>query len=108
MKKEEVPAMRLIGLEEDMSKYKPENPELSADNIKAIFQYLNTIVFIMCMKILTTTNPFYRTSFKTTSTVNSNNTSSVKNSPKTGTKHQYGLWPHPTSTKLYSTKLNPS
>lgn len=34
MKKEEVPAMRLIGLEEDMSKYKPENPELLADNVK--------------------------------------------------------------------------
>lgn len=41
MKKEEVPAMRLIGLEEDMSKYKPENPELSADNIKVISQYFS-------------------------------------------------------------------
>nr|WIM01430.1 protein disulfide isomerase [Limnephilus flavicornis] len=35
MKKEEVPSMRLIGLEEDMSKYKPENPELTAENVEA-------------------------------------------------------------------------
>lgn len=34
MKKEEVPAMRLIGLDEDMSKYKPEKPDLTAENIK--------------------------------------------------------------------------
>ncbi|XP_077291192.1 protein disulfide isomerase [Arctopsyche grandis] len=38
MKKEEVPAMRLIGLEEDMSKYKPENPALLADNVKNFVQ----------------------------------------------------------------------
>ncbi|XP_046659697.1 protein disulfide-isomerase [Homalodisca vitripennis] len=35
MKKEEVPAMRVIKLEEDMAKYKPADPELSADNIKS-------------------------------------------------------------------------
>ncbi|XP_014225896.1 protein disulfide-isomerase [Trichogramma pretiosum] len=34
MKKEEVPVMRLIQLEEDMAKYKPENPEVSAANIQ--------------------------------------------------------------------------
>lgn len=34
MKKEEVPAMRLIGLEEDMAKYKPEKPDLSTANIE--------------------------------------------------------------------------
>lgn len=34
MKKEEVPAMRLIGLEEDMSKYKPANPALTAENVQ--------------------------------------------------------------------------
>ncbi|KAJ8687889.1 hypothetical protein QAD02_023684 [Eretmocerus hayati] len=34
MKKENVPAMRLIKLEEDMAKYKPENPEISAENVK--------------------------------------------------------------------------
>lgn len=33
MKKEEVPSMRLIRLEEDMAKYKPENAELSEENI---------------------------------------------------------------------------
>lgn len=33
MKKEEVPAMRLIRLEEDMAKYKPENSEISAENV---------------------------------------------------------------------------
>lgn len=34
MKKDEVPSMRLIRLEEDMAKYKPENSELSEENIK--------------------------------------------------------------------------
>lgn len=34
MKKEEVPAMRIIKLEEDMSKYKPENDEITAENVK--------------------------------------------------------------------------
>jgi len=38
MEKEEVPSMRLIRLEEDMAKYKPENPELNADNIEAFVQ----------------------------------------------------------------------
>ncbi|XP_049810297.1 protein disulfide-isomerase [Schistocerca nitens] len=38
MKKEEVPAMRLIRLEEDMAKYKPEDPEITADNIKNFVQ----------------------------------------------------------------------
>lgn len=35
MKKEDVPAMRLIKLEQDMAKYKPENAELSSENVKA-------------------------------------------------------------------------
>ncbi|EFA00647.1 protein disulfide-isomerase [Tribolium castaneum] len=34
MKKEEVPAARLIKLEEDMAKYKPETDELSSESIK--------------------------------------------------------------------------
>jgi len=38
MEKEEVPSMRLIRLEEDMAKYKPQNPELDADNIEAFVQ----------------------------------------------------------------------
>lgn len=38
MKKDEVPAMRLIRLEEDMAKYKPENAELSKDNINSFVQ----------------------------------------------------------------------
>ena len=38
MKKDEIPAMRLIRLEEDMAKYKPEKPELSKDNIKSFVQ----------------------------------------------------------------------
>ncbi|XP_074106915.1 protein disulfide isomerase [Cotesia typhae] len=33
MKKEDVPAMRIIKLEQDMAKYKPENSELSEENI---------------------------------------------------------------------------
>lgn len=35
MKKEEVPDMRLIKLEEDMAKYKPPVPGLDAENIKS-------------------------------------------------------------------------
>jgi len=35
MKKEEVPSMRLIRLEEDMAKYKPDNSEISESNIKS-------------------------------------------------------------------------
>lgn len=38
MKKEEVPAARLIKLEEDMAKYKPETEELTADNLKAFVE----------------------------------------------------------------------
>lgn len=38
MKKEEVPAVRLIKLEEDMAKYKPEGLELTAENIKNFVQ----------------------------------------------------------------------
>jgi len=38
MEKEEVPSMRLIRLEEDMAKYKPENPKLNADNIESFVQ----------------------------------------------------------------------
>jgi protein disulfide-isomerase A1 len=35
LKKEETPAVRLIKLEEDMTKFKPETNDLSADAIKA-------------------------------------------------------------------------
>lgn len=38
MKKEEVPAMRLIKLEEDMAKYKPPSSDLSVDAIKTFVQ----------------------------------------------------------------------
>jgi len=38
MKKEELPAMRLIHLEDDMTKYKPADPALSADNMKSFVQ----------------------------------------------------------------------
>lgn len=38
MSKEEVPACRLIKLEEDMAKYKPENSDLSPENIKEFVQ----------------------------------------------------------------------
>lgn len=38
MKKEEIPAMRLIRLEDDMAKYKPKTPELSPENIKSFVQ----------------------------------------------------------------------
>ncbi len=35
MKEEELPGMRLIKLEEDMAKYKPEDGTLSKDNVKS-------------------------------------------------------------------------
>lgn len=35
LKKEEVPAMRLIRLEEEMTKYKPEKPDFSEETIRA-------------------------------------------------------------------------
>jgi len=38
MKKEEVPSMRLIRLEDDMAKYKPKDAELSPANIKSFVQ----------------------------------------------------------------------
>lgn len=38
MKKEEIPAMRLIRLEEDMAKYKPETNEINEDIIKSFVQ----------------------------------------------------------------------
>ncbi|XP_037934146.1 protein disulfide-isomerase [Teleopsis dalmanni] len=38
MNKEEVPTIRLIKLEEDMAKYKPESKDLSADTIKEFLQ----------------------------------------------------------------------
>lgn len=38
MKKEEVPAMRLIRLEEDMAKYKPENNDLSVEAMATFVQ----------------------------------------------------------------------
>jgi len=34
MKKSEVPAMRLIKLEDEMTKYKPENAEINVDNVR--------------------------------------------------------------------------
>lgn len=38
MKKEEVPAMRIIQLQEDMAKFKPDNNDLEASNIEAFVQ----------------------------------------------------------------------
>jgi hypothetical protein len=38
MRKDEIPAMRLIRLEEDMAKYKPGKAELSKENIKSFVQ----------------------------------------------------------------------
>lgn len=38
MKKEEVPAVRLIKLEEDMAKYKPASSDLSAESLKNFVQ----------------------------------------------------------------------
>jgi protein disulfide-isomerase A1 len=38
MKKEEIPSMRIIQLQEDMAKFKPEKADLGADSIKAFVQ----------------------------------------------------------------------
>jgi protein disulfide-isomerase A1 len=38
MKKDEIPSMRIIQLQEDMAKFKPEKADLSADAIKAFVQ----------------------------------------------------------------------
>jgi protein disulfide-isomerase A1 len=38
MKKEEIPSMRLIRLEDDMAKYKPKDAELSPENIQSFVQ----------------------------------------------------------------------
>lgn len=38
MKKEEIPSMRIIKLEEDMAKFKPEKDDLGAENIEAFVQ----------------------------------------------------------------------
>lgn len=38
MKKEEIPSMRLIKLEDDMAKYKPKDAELSPENIKSFVE----------------------------------------------------------------------
>lgn len=38
MKKEEIPSMRIIQLQEDMAKFKPEKADLSADAIKSFVQ----------------------------------------------------------------------
>lgn len=38
MKKTELPAMRLIHLEEEMTKYKPSSEELTADSMKNFVQ----------------------------------------------------------------------
>lgn len=38
MKKEEVPSMRIIKLEEDMAKFKPEKDDLAVDNVEAFVQ----------------------------------------------------------------------
>jgi len=34
MKKDEVPSMRAIKLEDDMTKFKPELPDLTVDNVR--------------------------------------------------------------------------
>lgn len=34
MKKNEVPSMRAIKLEDDMTKFKPESPELTGENVR--------------------------------------------------------------------------
>lgn len=38
MKKTDVPAMRLIKLEDEMTKYKPDQPEINADNVRNFVQ----------------------------------------------------------------------
>lgn len=47
MKKEEIPAARLIALEQDMAKYKPNSNELSANVIEvSLLVLIIMIVFI--------------------------------------------------------------
>lgn len=38
MKKSDVPAMRLIKLEEEMTKYKPEKPDIEPANVRGFVQ----------------------------------------------------------------------
>lgn len=57
MKKDEVPSMRAIKLEDDMTKFKPESPELSGENVKKFVSdfvagkvkvYITIITFWFC------------------------------------------------------------
>ena len=94
LKKGEVPAMRLIKLEEEMTKFKPAKNEFAEDAVRAfvtgVLEGTIKVWWIVCLQLKhTTTNLLLICS----------NICFRKISPKTGTRPQSRFWLAPTLTR---------